>query len=88
MTKSILDQTAIEIAAQCWCDDETSNIEMDARLANAFATRLQALIDVAKAAEKYKSKQDEWGQIGNTLPGHYEAWIALGKALAKLRGDK
>lgn len=31
---------AREIAAQCWCDTETENIEMDARLAEAFARRL------------------------------------------------
>jgi hypothetical protein len=30
----------IEIAAQCWCDEETSNIEMDHRLARAFAKRI------------------------------------------------
>ncbi len=28
------------IAAQCWCDKETSGIEVDARLATAFAKRL------------------------------------------------
>ncbi len=33
-------QEAREIAAQCWCDPETSMIEMDTRLAEAFAKRL------------------------------------------------
>lgn len=27
------DTKALEIAAQCWCDPETSSIEMDVRLA-------------------------------------------------------
>lgn len=31
---------ARQIAAQCWCDPETESIEMDARLAEAFARRL------------------------------------------------
>ena len=30
-----------ELAAQCWCDPETEMIEMDARLAEAFAKRLK-----------------------------------------------
>ena len=33
------------IAAQCWCDDETSMIEMDTRLAEAFARRLAAWME-------------------------------------------
>jgi len=32
------------IAAQCWCDEQTSDIEMDARLAEAFARRLAPLM--------------------------------------------
>jgi uncharacterized protein YbaP (TraB family) len=31
---------SLELAAQCWCDEDTSNIEMDSHLANAFAKRL------------------------------------------------
>lgn len=31
---------ARQIAAQCWCEPETSSIEMDTRLAEAFARRL------------------------------------------------
>ena len=41
---------AREIAAQCWCDTETENIEMDARLAEAFARRLAVwMSDAARA---------------------------------------
>lgn len=34
-------EMARALAAQCWCDDETSSIEMDSRLAEAFARRLE-----------------------------------------------
>lgn len=34
---------ALHLAAQCWCDEETSNIEMDECLAMAFAKRLDRL---------------------------------------------
>jgi len=33
---------AREIAAQCWCDDETKHIIMEPALAEAFAKRLAA----------------------------------------------
>jgi hypothetical protein len=35
------------IAATCWCDEETSEIEMDARLAEAFAKRLALWMETA-----------------------------------------
>ena len=31
---------SLELAAQCWCDDETKNIVMNTQLAVAFAKRL------------------------------------------------
>lgn len=31
---------ALEIAARCWCDEETKHITMDTALAEAFAKRL------------------------------------------------
>ena len=34
------DEAAVHLAAQCWCDTETSGIEMDSRLACAFAKRV------------------------------------------------
>lgn len=36
---------ALMIAGQCWCDPETSGIEVDARLANSFADRVAPLLD-------------------------------------------
>lgn len=36
-------EDALHIAARCWCDDETRTIEMDTRLATAFAKRLDLL---------------------------------------------
>lgn len=38
-------KSAQELAAQCWCDKETSSIEMDDRLAKAFALRLAEKMD-------------------------------------------
>jgi hypothetical protein len=41
---------ARQIAAQCWCDEETKHIEMDARLAEAAAKRIAAWMDDAARA--------------------------------------
>lgn len=38
---------ARQIAAQCWCDPETSGIEMDARLAEACARRIASWMEEA-----------------------------------------
>ncbi len=35
------------IAAQCWCDEETSENVMDPKLAEAFAIRLAAWMETA-----------------------------------------
>ena len=37
-----MSETPLEQAAQCWCDEATKGIEMDTRLAKAFAKRLEA----------------------------------------------
>lgn len=38
---------ARQIAAQCWCDDETKDRVMDAALAEAVAKRIAAWMDTA-----------------------------------------
>lgn len=38
---------ARQIAAQCWCDEETSNTEMDVVLAESVARRIAAWMDTA-----------------------------------------
>lgn len=40
-------EEARQMAAQCWCDEDTSGIEMDVRLAEAMARRLAAWIATA-----------------------------------------
>jgi hypothetical protein len=40
-------EEARQIAAQCWCDDETKHIEMDVVLAEAVAKRIAAWMDSA-----------------------------------------
>jgi hypothetical protein len=39
---------ALQIAAQCWCDEETKHIEMDSDLAKAVAKRLCVLMEPAE----------------------------------------
>jgi hypothetical protein len=36
---------ARQMAAQCWCDEDTSSIEMDVRLAEAVARRIAAWME-------------------------------------------
>ena len=38
---------ARQIAGQCWCDEETSNIEMDVVLAEVFARRLAVVLSIS-----------------------------------------
>lgn len=40
-------EEALQEAAQCWCDDETSGKQMDAALAMAFAKRLAVWMETA-----------------------------------------
>lgn len=51
------------VAAQCWCDEETSGTEMDAVLAEAVARRIAAWMDtaaqMARNAEFYRGLLDE-----------------------------
>jgi len=47
MTTNLWIAEARVIAAQCWCEPETSMIEMDGRLAETFAQRLSAWMDTA-----------------------------------------
>lgn len=44
-------EEARQMAAQCWCDDDTSGIEMDVRLAEAVARRIAAWMDTAAQAQ-------------------------------------
>lgn len=43
---------ARQIAAQCWCDDETKNTVMDSMLAEAVAKRIAAWMDTAAQAQR------------------------------------
>lgn len=54
---------ARQIAAQCWCDDETRRTEMDVVLAEAVARRIAAWMDTAaqyaRNEEYYRGLLDE-----------------------------
>lgn len=43
---------SLQMAARCWCDEETSDRVMDEKLAIAFAKRIDKLIHVIKLADK------------------------------------
>ena len=40
-----MSEFAKQVAAQCWCDPRTSGIEMDVRLAEVFAEKLDQYIE-------------------------------------------
>lgn len=54
---------ARQIAAQCWCDEETSGKEMDAILAESVARRIAAWMETAsqcsRNADFYRGLLDE-----------------------------
>ena len=59
--------SAIELASQCWCDAETSNIQMDGRLAKAFAKRLaDKMISINQLEQKIQKLIDA-GDVMYTL---------------------
>jgi hypothetical protein len=45
------------LAAQCWCDQETSGIEIESRLVEAFAKRLAGWME---EASRYAQNADYW----------------------------
>ena len=52
MTELTNKEKALHMAAQCWCDHETSHKEMDTLLAGAFAKRIEDLLDTIAARDK------------------------------------
>jgi hypothetical protein len=55
--------SGLKLAAQCWCDPETEDIEMDPRLAEAVAKRIGGLLD---------GLEDAWGLIANAYGGDWD----------------
>lgn len=43
---------ARQIAAQCWCDEETENLVMNSQLAEAVSKRIAAWMDTSAQAER------------------------------------
>ncbi len=61
-------EEARALAAQCWCDEETSDIEMDTRLADAFARRLEHWMeDAARYARNSDFHRDLVDQCATHL---------------------
>lgn len=64
---------ARQMAAQCWCDEDTSDIEMDVRLAEAVARRIAAWMDTGAfhaRNEAYWRERAEKAESAATLPEH------------------
>jgi hypothetical protein len=57
---------AFKVAVECWTDDETKDIQMDVRLAAAFASRIAEWMQTAsegyRGAELYRGIIDECGK--------------------------
>lgn len=66
---------ARELAAQCWCDEETKHIDMDTRLAEAFAKRLAPLmmhhVTVARAMNRIREEIHADHRPGS----YYHSWL-------------
>jgi hypothetical protein len=59
---------ARKMAAQCWCDDETSGIEMDPRLAESVARRIAGWMDeAARACRNADYYRGLLVECGNTI---------------------
>ena len=54
MDKKFLEKGTI-LAAQCWCEETTSHLEMDANLAEVIAYKMAVLME-----ETYISKLEVW----------------------------
>lgn len=46
MLPEIPSEEAMDIASRCWCDKETREVEMDTRLAFAFAKRIDRALKI------------------------------------------
>ncbi len=55
-------EKALHIAARCWCDDETQHIEMDSRLATAFAKRIHELLNMTRLYPRQDDTDPEAGE--------------------------
>lgn len=75
-------QSALEFVAQCWCDAETSNIQMDDKLAKAFAKRLAEMDD--KLANEFETRLADKMNSINQLEQKIQKLIAAGDVMYKL----
>lgn len=57
------EETGLGVAARCWCDPETEDIEMDVKLATAFGRRASGYLGIIETA---------WGVIANAGQGDWE----------------
>ena len=72
-------EIAIAIAAECWCQKETEDREMDVALATEFAKCVEKLLDSMEVA---------WGLIANAYGGDWDTASPKWKAAAKRWRDE
>ncbi len=82
ITNNSPSKNSMQLASQCWCDDDTSSIEMDTRLATAFAKRLDELkaASISHAFETIKQAMidDDPSKLGSYAHGwHCNIAMAL-----------
>ena len=76
---------SLERAAQCWCDEETKGIDMDSRLAVAFAKRLDEpfTITVGQAMEVIRAEMAKDCEPGSYAHGwHCNIAVACHDAMS------
>ncbi len=61
---------ARELAAQCWCTEETNTIPIDVSLAEAVAKAIDPLLERIKNLEL--SEELAWGLIANAYGGEWD----------------
>jgi hypothetical protein len=94
MTK--ITEISLELAAQCWCDEDTSSIEMDSHLAIAFAKRLddkdKQIAELDKTNNQLEGRIAELEDLAQMIidadsaderlrPMMYHVWLFKAKAL-------
>jgi cell division protein FtsB len=73
---SMPSEKSIHIASQCWCDEETHMIEMDTRLAMAFAKRLDVNYHaIAELTERNVALAAENENLKAYITGSKEPWF-------------
>lgn len=70
-------ENAMHVAARCWCDPETETIEMDHKLAMAFAKRIDVLMSMIPKTTRLQIVEAEIGGLMAQIGDRLEEWKLL-----------